>query len=173
MGVRVFECVQRVCACRGTRGARRNAVEAPACARPRCRGGVRGHRGRGMTATAATAWRKGGRWEGSARVSAGCEYVCVHGVLVFQGRGSTLARRSRRRVKAKARAWLMARVCTHARESWHPGTAAWPCRARGTAVPGPRHDAAVRCDSGGREYGGTTGSCNKSGTKAGIGAEGS
>jgi hypothetical protein len=47
-----------VCAHGRTRGAR-HAVEAPACARPRHRGGVRGHRGRGMTTVTVTAWQGG------------------------------------------------------------------------------------------------------------------
>jgi hypothetical protein len=35
-------------------------------------------------------------------------------------------------------------VRTHAHESWHPRAAAWPCRARGTGISGPRHDAAAK-----------------------------
>jgi hypothetical protein len=34
----------------------------------------------------------------------------------------------------------------HARGSWLPRAAAWPCRARGTGIPGPRHDAAAKGD---------------------------
>jgi hypothetical protein len=36
---------------------------------------------------------------------------------------------------------LAAQVRTYAREAWLPRAAAWPCRARGTGIPGPRHDA--------------------------------
>jgi hypothetical protein len=52
--------------------------------------------------------------------------------------------------EAVARAWrgcaqsgLAARVRTHARGSWCPRAAAWPCHARGTSIPGPQHDAAA------------------------------
>jgi hypothetical protein len=55
--------------------------------------------------------------------------------------------------EAVARAWrgwarsgLAARVRTHARGFWFSRTAAWPCRARGTGIPGPRHDAAAKGD---------------------------
>jgi hypothetical protein len=32
---------------------------------------------------------------------------------------------------------------THARGSWQPRAAVWPCRARGTGIPGSRHNAAA------------------------------
>jgi hypothetical protein len=51
---------------------------------------------------------------------------------------------------------LMVRVRTHARVSWLPRAAAWPCRPWGTDIPGLRHDAtAMGC------RGGATGSCMK------------
>jgi hypothetical protein len=31
-----------------------------------------------------------------------------------------------------------------AREFWSSRAAAWPCRARGTGIPSPRHDTAAR-----------------------------
>jgi hypothetical protein len=40
------------------------------------------------------------------------------------------------------------RARTHARGSWRSRAAAWPCHARGTGIPGPRHDAAVVGDGG-------------------------
>jgi hypothetical protein len=55
-----------------------------------------------------------------------------------QGRGGGMARLGAQPGRA-------ARVRTHARGSWLPRATAWPCRARGTGIPGPRHDAtAVR-----------------------------
>jgi hypothetical protein len=48
------------------------------------------------------------------------------------------------RQRAAARLGLAARVRTHARGSWLPRAAVWPCRARGTGIPGPRHGAAAR-----------------------------
>jgi hypothetical protein len=47
-----------------------------------------------------------------------------------------------------------AQVRTHARGSWRPRAAVWPCRARGTGIPSPRHDAAAEGDGGCGEDGG-------------------
>jgi hypothetical protein len=84
--LRVRACV-RVCAAVCQRwppqGARRNAVVGSAGARPQRRGGVRGHRGRGM---AMAQWYKG-----SAFGLAGAR-ACVSGILASQGRGTTPAR---------------------------------------------------------------------------------
>jgi hypothetical protein len=70
------------------------------------------------------------------------------------GRDANATSRPRRGVdahsEAMAQAWrgwawsgFATRVRTHARGSWHPRTAAWPCRARGTGIPSPQHDAGV------------------------------
>jgi hypothetical protein len=45
-------------------------------------------------------------------------------------------------------ALVVARVRTQARGSWLPRATAWPCRARGAGIPGPRHDAATEGDGG-------------------------
>jgi hypothetical protein len=58
----------------------------------------------------------------------------------WRGRGET---------GAKAAARLGLGVRTHARGLWFSRAAAWPCRARGTGDPGPRHDAAARGGDGG------------------------
>jgi hypothetical protein len=52
-------------------------------------------------------------------------------------------------------------VGVHAHGSWPSRAAAWPCRARGTGIPGPRHDAAAKGDGGCGSLGGTTGSCTR------------
>jgi hypothetical protein len=65
-----------------------------------------------------------------------------------------------------ARAWLWVRA--HARGAWLPRAAAWPCRARGTGIPGPRHDAAAgKATAVAGACSGATGSCKRSGTAAG------
>jgi hypothetical protein len=85
--------------------------------------------------------------------------AAVRGHCARQGRGGVVAwrRRLRRGVRGKARlgprqravAWLgfAVRVRVHARGFWSSRATVWPCRARGTGIPGPRHDAAVRGDS--------------------------
>jgi hypothetical protein len=73
----------------------------------------------------------------------------------WHGRDANATSRSRRggvgvHGEAVAQAWrgwmrlgLAAWVRTHARGAWLPRAAVWPCRARGTGIPGPRHDAAA------------------------------
>jgi hypothetical protein len=46
----------------------------------------------------------------------------------------------------------------HARGSRPSRAAAWPCRARGTDIPGPRHDTAAEGNGGYGSLGGATGS---------------
>jgi hypothetical protein len=60
----------------------------------------------------------------------------------------------------------MARVCSHACESWRSRAAAWSCRARGTGIPGPWHDAVAvrRWQQQGRWW--RVGLLHKSATKA-------
>jgi hypothetical protein len=50
------------------------------------------------------------------------------------------------RQRAAARLGFAVRVLAHARGFWSSRATAWPCRARGTSIPGPRHDAAARGD---------------------------
>jgi hypothetical protein len=53
---------------------------------------------------------------------------------------------ARRWSRSQGAARLTARVRTHARQSWHPRATVWPCRAWGSGIPGPWHDAAVKGD---------------------------
>jgi hypothetical protein len=73
----------------------------------------------------------------------------------------------RRRGEAGARLGLTARLRMHAHGSWVPRAAAWPCRARGTGIPGPRHDAAAEGDDGCGLDKRRGGLLHKSGTMAG------
>jgi hypothetical protein len=75
-----------------------------------------GRSGKCLNGMAATRTRRRGRIAG----------VDMHGEVVVQAR--------------LRQGWVR---CTHARESWFPRAAAWPCRARGTGIPGPRHNAAA------------------------------
>jgi hypothetical protein len=69
--------------------------------------------------------------------------------------------------EARATLSLAARVCTHARGSWLPRAAVWPCRARGTGIMGPRHDAAAkRATAVVGSTSGAMGSCTRGGTAA-------
>jgi hypothetical protein len=84
--------------------------------------------------------------------------AAVRGHDARQGRGGVVAwrRRLRRGVRGKARLGPRQRaaarlgfavqVRTHARGFWSSRAAAWPCRARGIGIPGPRHDATARGD---------------------------
>jgi hypothetical protein len=51
---------------------------------------------------------------------------------------------SRRTRRGRGEAWAVWAWGTHARGSWFPRAAAWPCRARSTGIPGPWPDAAAR-----------------------------
>jgi hypothetical protein len=98
-----------------------------------------------------------------------------------KGPKGCVATRTRRRVHvagvdahggAVARAWrswgqgsghglCVREVRAHARGFWFSRAAAWPCRARSTGGPGPRHDAAARGDGGSGGISGASGSCKK------------
>jgi hypothetical protein len=45
--------------------------------------------------------------------------------------------------EARVRLGIAARGRMHVRGSWLPRAVPWPCRARGSSIPGPRHDAAA------------------------------
>jgi hypothetical protein len=93
------------------------------------------------------------------------------------GRDANATSRPRRGVAAHGEAvaghgevgaWpgLVAQVRTHACRSWLPRAAAWSSRARGTGIPGPRHDVAAKGDGGCRVQRRRDGSLHKNGTKA-------
>jgi hypothetical protein len=137
-------CMPWVCVHRHTRSTWRYAAEAPACAKPRRHGGVRGQHGHGATTAAVTEWQRWrSRWEAwHGSVLGLCMCACVR-CPGLPGSWLVTNKAAWQWVKAKARAWLLDRVCTHARESWHSRTMVWPCHAQGTDVPGPWHDAAA------------------------------
>jgi hypothetical protein len=90
--------------------------------------------------------------------------VAAHGEAVARARrgwGAGMARLGCGARSAGAWPGLVARVHTHARGTWRPRAAAWPCRARGTGIPGPRHDAAAKGDGECGSLGGATGSCTR------------
>jgi hypothetical protein len=62
-----------------------------------------------------------------------------------RGRGVGMARLGPRQ-RAAARLGFVLWVRAHARGFWSSKAAAWPCRARSTGIPSPRHDAAARGD---------------------------
>jgi hypothetical protein len=68
--------------------------------------------------------------------------VASRGGRARRGRGAGVAKLGPRQQHGMARA--RSGVRAHARGAWLPRAAAWPCRARSTGDPGPRHDAAAR-----------------------------
>jgi hypothetical protein len=84
--------------------------------------------------------KENGQWQGSAWVGVGCARVCLRRP-VLPGSWLVTGEVAWRQFKAKARAWLTASVCTHARESWHPRPAAWPCHV---GVPASRSCGTTR-----------------------------
>jgi hypothetical protein len=136
---------------------------------PKCVGvAPKGCSGKGLKGLAATRTRRrgGGVWS-------------PHTARPWRGRGvaTAVAARGARQGKARlgprqraaARLGFAVRVRAHARGFWSSRAVAWPCRARGTGIPGPRHDTVARGDGvcGARRR--RDGSLHKNGAKAGKG----
>jgi hypothetical protein len=66
------------------------------------------------------------------------------GRRAWQGHGGVVAWHGEAGTRLSLSAW----VCTHARGSWLIRAVALPCRARGTGIPGPRHDIAGEGNGG-------------------------
>jgi hypothetical protein len=117
----------------GVAGPGSDAAGGRACVRVGAMGVCVCERPEGVRGSASKAWPR--RERDVAATSRGCR--------ARRGRG----RAWRGWGVAHGLAWvwpgLAARVRTHARGSWRSRAAAWPCRARGTGIPGPWHDAAA------------------------------
>jgi hypothetical protein len=90
--------------------------------------------------------------EDLARVGVEFVHVCVHAaswssrVAARRKRGSTVA------VRGQGSGLVDGSGVHACARILHPRTTAWPCRARGTGIPGPWHDTAAerqRCLRGG------------------------